>query len=166
MFPVRLSPGLRSFATTSRLDFKFKLTDEMVKKELEEKKLREKKEEPVQALHTKESPLIMGRVSSEGYKNIIKVGIPKHRLNELLLMYIRENDDIQVFDENNLCKPGDWILIRRLPVSLDPTVHHKVERVVYSYGNYVDPLTGRRSFGLYYDDDIRRLERIKVEVAS
>lgn len=155
--------GCRQLSTTSQLGFKFKLTEEM-SREYEKAKEAVKEEVKEPALHTKQSPLIMGRVSSERYKSVIKVAIPKHRMNDMLLLYRRENDDIEAYDENNICQPGDWILLRRDETIVDKNIKHKVERVVHSYGNYVCPLTGRRSFGLYYDDDMERLERIKVEL--
>lgn len=118
---------------------------------------------PVQTKEQPVSPLLMARVSSDRFKSVVKVAVPKHRLNDLLLLYVRENDDIQAHDENNICKAGDWVLLRRQTNPIDPLIAYKVERVVYSYGNLVDPLTKRRSYGLYYDDEIRKLEDIKVE---
>lgn len=144
--------------------FKFKLTDEMVREQEEKARNAPKKPEPEKALHTKESSLIMGRVSSDRYDKVIKVAIPKHRLNEHLLLYVRENDNIYALDEHNQCKPGDWILLRRQEKPIDEGVEHKVDRVVYYYGNYVDPITSRRSIGLYYDDDVRKLEEIKLDL--
>lgn len=152
----------RNLATTSQLGFKFKLTEEM-SREFEEKKKAEMKPESPQALHTKENTLIMGKVSSDRYKNVIKVGVPKHRLNEVLLLYIRENDDVQALDAENICKPGDWVLLRRDPNPIDKRVTHTVEKIVHSRGHYVDPLTNRRTFGIYYDDEVTRLEKIKME---
>jgi len=132
-------------------------------KQYEDKKRAEMKEEPdTRSLHAKESSLIMARVSSERYKKVIKVAVPKYRLNEYYLLYRKENDNLYAYDENDECKPGDWILLRRQKEPLDKGVEHKVERVVYQYGNYIDPLTNRRSYGLYYDDDIERLEKIKI----
>ena len=151
--------------TTSQLNFKFKLTEEM-SRDFEEKKRQEeaskKKTEP--ALHTKENPIIMGKVSHDRYKDVVKVAIPKHRLNEHLLMYIRDLDNIQALDENNIANPGDWVLLRKDPELVDPKVTHKIERVIYSYGKYIDPITGRRSLGIYFDDDMERLERIKLDI--
>lgn len=132
-------------------------------REFEEKMKAEKKPESPPALHTKENPLIMGKVSSDRYKNVIKVGVPKHRLNDVLLMYIRENDDVQALDAENICKPGDWVLLRRDPEPVDERVSHIVERVVHSSGHFVDPLTNRRTLGIYYDDDLVDLERIKMD---
>lgn len=154
----------RNIITTPTVAFKFKLTEEMTREFEDSELAKNKKEPPPQALHTKEGSLIMGRVSSERFRKVVKVGIPKHRLNNHLLMFFREIDDIYAYDEDDSCKPGDWILLRRQKEPLDKDVMHTVERVVYSYGNYVDPITGRRSLGLYYDDDFEKLEKIKLEL--
>lgn len=157
----------RDLSTSACLNFKFKLTEEM-SKEFEQKQLEKLKEKeakkPKPALHTIENSIIMGRVSSERYQNVIKVAIPKHRFNEHLVMYVRENDNILAYDKDNNCKPGDWILLRNTPELPDKKVTHTVERVIHSYGKYIDPITGRRSLGLYYDDDMERLEKIKVDL--
>lgn len=153
----------RQLGTTSQLNFKFKLTEDMSKEFEEKQKAKEKPPSPM-ARHTKENTLIMGKVSSDRYQKVIKVGVPKHRLNDLLLLFVRELDNVQAHDENDVCKPGDWVLLRRDPDPVDKTVTHKVERVVHSYGNWVDPITNRRAFGIYYDDDRAKLEKIKMDL--
>lgn len=105
----------------------------------------------------------MGKVSSDRYKKVVKCGVPKHRFNEFLSLYIRESYDVQALDENDICKPGDWVLLRQKE-TVDTKVTHEVERVVYSYGHYIDPITNKRSLGLYFDDDMKQLEKIKVEM--
>lgn len=162
--PIRLRPIItRQFCTSPQLGFKFKLTEEL-SKAFEEKQKAKQKPPPEPALHTKLNSLIMGRVSHERYKKVVKVAIPKHRLNEYFLLYIRESDNVQALDDNDVCKPGDWVLLRRDEELPDQKVRHRVERVVYSYGKYIDPLTGRRSLGIYFDDDMDRLEKIKIEL--
>lgn len=106
----------------------------------------------------------MGRVSDERYKQVVKIGVPKYRLNEYYLIFVKEQDNVQALDADNISKPGDWVLIRRNPDAVDEKVPFVIEKVVYSYGNYIDPLTGKRAFGIYYDEDLERLEKIKLEV--
>lgn len=154
----------RCLHSSPRINFKFKLTDEMTQEFKKTEAAKPKDPTPQKALHTLESSLIMARVSHERYDKVIKVAVPKHRLNEAFLLYVRENDDILVYDEKSECNPGDWILVRRQEEPIDKDVEHKVESIVYSYGNYIDPLTGRRSFGLYHDDDIEKLEKIKLDL--
>jgi len=151
-----MSKPVQSLLRAATRDIKFKLPDEYQKTETKAK--------PEQALHTKESSLIMARVSHERYKNIVKCAVPKHRLNPVLMMFRRENDDIQVIDDSNMSSPGDWVLVRRDDSIPDEDVKHRLERVVYQYGKYIDPLTNRRTLGLYYDDDMTHLERIKVDL--
>lgn len=145
------------------MGFKFKLTEEM-SREFEERQEANKKPESPMALHTKENTIIMGKVSHDRYQNVVKVGVPKHRLNEFLLLYVRENDNVQALDENNITKPGDWVMLRKIEDPVDQKVTHTVERVLHSYGHFVDPLTNRRTLGIFYDDDIEKLERIKMEL--
>lgn len=160
-----LSPNIinlcRRLSTTPRMGFKFKLTDEM-SKEFEDQQKSQKKSEPLLAQHTRSNTLIMGKVSSDRYKKVVKCGVPKHRFNDFLLMHVRENDDVQALDENDVCKPGDWVLLRREIDPVDKLVTHRVERIVYSSGHIIDPITNRRSFGLYFDDEMVQLEKMKI----
>lgn len=79
--PVMIS---RRLSTSPIVNFKFKLTEDM-SRQFEEQQKKKKKELEAKkaqpALHTRESSLIMGKVSSDRYKKVIKVGVPKHRLN-------------------------------------------------------------------------------------
>lgn len=108
--------------------------------------------------------LIMGRVSHDRYRNVVKIGIPKHRFNSHICMYFREQESIYALDEGNICASGDWVLLRKQASPIDEGVNHKVEKLVYKYGEWIDPLTGRRSLGIHYDDEMRRLEEIKLQV--
>lgn len=152
----------RKISTTPRSDFKFKLTEEM-SRELEEKQKAEKRHESPKATHTVANAIIMGKISHDRYKKIVKVGVPKHRLNEFLLLYVREHDDVQAIDENDQTKPGDWVILRKIDDPIDPKVTHRIEQVVHRYGNYVDPLTNRRTLGIYYDEDVEKMEMIKMD---
>lgn len=155
----------RYFSTTPRLlrVIKFDITKEQINEyDAKRDEERQKSRAPTKP-KISSSPLLMGKVSSERNNKIIKVGVPKHTLNNFVLMYIRKLDNIYVHDDLN-CKPGDWILIRKAEKQIDVDVEHFVERIVYKYGKYIDPITNRRSFGLYYEDDIERLEKIKLEL--
>ena len=153
----------RQLSTSQMACFKFKLTEEMMR-ESADAQTKAVKKEPEKSLHAREGSLIMARVSHERHKNIIKCAVPKHRLNDLLLMYVRENDNVQALDDNGVANPGDWILLRRDESIPDKNVDHRVEKIVYTYGKYVDPITNRRSLGLYFDDDWEQLERIKIDI--
>lgn len=149
------------------MQFKFKLTEE-ASREMEEKLKKEAEEKAAKAKPlaqcTTESSLIMARISHDRYKDTVKVGVPKHRFNEHFTMYVREQDNVYAYDPDRISEPGDWVLLRRLPEALDENVNHKVEKVVYRYGHIIDPLTGRRTYGIKYDDDLERLEKIKLDI--
>lgn len=157
----------RQLQTTSIQNFKFKFTEDMAREQEKKMKIKEEedaKKQPEQAITTKETTLLMGRVSDDRYKSVVKIGVPKHRLNEYFLMYIREQDSVYALDENNIAKPGDWVLIRKKTDIPDKKVTHIVDKVIYKMGNLVDPLTNKRSLGLYYDEDYRELEKIKLDL--
>lgn len=160
---LRAIIGIRKFCATPTVGFKFKLTEDM-SKQFEEDQKAKKKPDPPLAITTKENNLLMGRVSHERYKQVVKIGVPKHRLNTHYLLFVRETDNVQALDPNDIAKPGDWVMIRRDPDTVDERVPFVIERVIYSRGEWIDPLTGRRSFGIYYDDDLEQLEKIKLEV--
>lgn len=108
--------------------------------------------------------LIMARCGHGGYNKVIKAGVPQHVFDDYHNMFVRKSINIKAYDEKQLCKPGDWVLLRQTEEPIDVDVDHIVERVVYNYGNYTDPLTGRRSLGLHYDEDVSKLENIKIDL--
>lgn len=157
----------RQFYQSSVMNFKFKFTETMARDE--ELKLKQKEEEELKkkarpALHTYDSSLIMGRVSHDRYKKVVKIGVPKHRLNEYYLLYVKEQDNVYALDEKNLTNPGDWVLLRRNHEISDEKVTHVIEKVVYKYGHYVDPITKKRSSGLYFDEDKEEYEKVKLQL--
>lgn len=154
----------RHISTSNSHGFKFKLTEEISEQyEQEQKKKKDQESAPTLSKPTLESSILMGKVSSDRYQKVIKIGVPKHRMNQILNMWIRETDNVYAYDEHDECKPGDWVIIEKKTLS-DPKVTHQVKRVTYKSGNWVDPITGRRAFGIYYDDDLEKLEKIKIDL--
>lgn len=47
-------------------------------------------------------------------------------------------------DPNNYCKPGDVVLIDKLPQRLSKNVTHQVSKVVYPLGDITDPITNKK----------------------
>lgn len=165
--PVSIHCRSKLFSLSQVRTFKMKLTEELIQEGEAKRRAAEeeaKRHLPEKASHTKESSLIMGRVSSERYNKVVKIGVPKHRLNELLLLYLSEQDNVYAYDELDECKAGDWVLLRRQKEPVDEGVEHKVERIVYHYGKFIDPITNRRSMGFYFEDDYERLEKIKLDL--
>jgi len=67
--------------------------------------------------------------------------VPATREN--LLMYFKKDSYIFAHDPNKLCKSGDVVLVKELPQKLTRQITHSVERVVFNYGDVVDPITGK-----------------------
>ncbi|RWS04753.1 carrier protein-like protein [Dinothrombium tinctorium] len=107
--------------------------------------------------------LLLCRCLERTMKQTIKVMIPKLKFDSFLNMHFRENDLMLVHDKNEICEPNDWILVRELPEKLSLKVKHTVEKVVYKSGHIVDPLTGKKSLGYEYVEDIEKLSRFTNE---
>lgn len=61
---------------------------------------------------------------------------------------------------------GDTVLIRRIERPERPTaiVMHKVERVVFKYGNVIDPITKKRVVQDEFSDEIELKKQLVKEV--
>ncbi|RWS29901.1 carrier protein-like protein [Leptotrombidium deliense] len=51
-------------------------------------------------------------------KQTIQVQVPKLSFDSFLKMHFRTNDLLLAHDEQEICKPNDWLLIRELPERL------------------------------------------------
>lgn len=61
-------------------------------------------------------------------------------------MYFVKSTDFLAIDENAQCQLGDTVLIRAIPKLKDTQSHykHSVDKIVFKYGNVIDPITGKR----------------------
>lgn len=100
-------------------------------------------------------------------KQSVKVALPQMKLDSYLNAYFRENDELNVHDPKEIAKPGDWILIRPLPTPISLKVKHELLKVVYIEGNRYCPLTGKKTVGVEFADEIemesQALEWIPLE---
>ncbi|KAE9552254.1 hypothetical protein FO519_004532 [Halicephalobus sp. NKZ332] len=77
--------------------------------------------------------------------------------NSYIKKYFAESKDYWALDDRSTCKVGDQVLIRIAERSQRPTssVMHNVERVIFQFGNLIDPITKKRVLnGLQYEDEI------------
>lgn len=100
--------------------------------------------------------LVLGKVWSSTMKQTIKVGVPRLKFDPFLNMHFREPDPLLVHDPEEKCKPGDWILIREMPQRLSLQVNHRVEKIVYSAGKVIDPITGKQALGYEYVEHVNK----------
>ena len=87
-------------------------------------------------------------------KNTIRCAVPTLKYDDYLKAHFRESSELLAHDPDEKAKPGDWVLVKELPEPLSIKVKHRLFKVVYVEGNIVCPLTGKRSFGYEYMEDV------------
>ncbi|CAN8024863.1 unnamed protein product [Ixodes persulcatus] len=100
--------------------------------------------------------ILMGKCISSAMKKSVRVVVPRFVLNTYLMAHYKERTEYDVFDANEECKPGDWVIIRELPERLSLKIAHKVEKIVFKDGNIIDPLTGQKCMFTDYVKDVDR----------
>ncbi|KHN74064.1 Lissencephaly-1 -like protein [Toxocara canis] len=115
--------------------------------------------------------LLMGKVvqlSHIGLKRTpcAQVRCRRNEFNVYLKKYFARPFDYWALDADSLTNLGDTVLIRRIDRPDRPTavVMHKVERVVFKYGNVIDPVTKKRVVQDEYSDEIELKQRLVKEV--
>lgn len=89
-------------------------------------------------------------------RQTVKVFVPKLQFDDFLKMHFRENDELYVHDPQEQCRPGDWILVRKLDQPMSLKVQHQLVRVVYENGNKICPITGKKAVGYKFEDEISK----------
>lgn len=97
--------------------------------------------------------LLMGKVCEHYMKDIVRVAVPQLKFSNYLMWHFRESSELYALDKDNICKEGDWVLVKELPEKISLKVKFKIEKLVHQNGNLICPLTGRRSIGYYYADE-------------
>lgn len=97
--------------------------------------------------------LLMAKVCENYMKNVVRVAVPKLNFDTCLQWHFRESYELYALDKDDICKVGDWILVRELPKKISLKVKFQVEKLVHQNGNLICPLTGRKSVGFYYADE-------------
>lgn len=80
-------------------------------------------------------------------------------------MHFRESDEMMVRDETGKCEMGDWIIVKPMEIKKTINVDYELYKFVYKHGNYICPLTGKRSYGFMFKEDYDRYN-IKKEYDS
>jgi|UniRef100_A0A914PK91 ribosomal protein S17 len=95
--------------------------------------------------------LLLGKVvqiNKIGLKQIpcALVRCQENIFNSHIKKYFAESKDYWALDHKNKSNVGDHVLIKKAEKSERPTssVEHTVERVVFQYGNLIDPITKKR----------------------
>lgn len=97
----------------------------------------------------------MAKVYRPVMKQIIKVAIPRLKLDLYLNMYFRELDEILVFDAKEEGRVGDWVLIKELEDNLTIQVKHQVVKVVYVRGKLIGMFQARLNGSIKHCQQLR-----------
>ncbi|PAV84665.1 hypothetical protein WR25_00757 [Diploscapter pachys] len=89
-----------------------------------------------------------------------------NEFNKYLKLYYQNSFDFWAIDSESKGNLGDVVLIKKLDAAKKPKadVSHLVDRVVFKYGNIVDPVTGKRVIRDQFDDEIELRKQLVEEV--
>ncbi|VDO50933.1 unnamed protein product [Haemonchus placei] len=117
--------------------------------------------------------LLMGKVvklSNVGIDRVpcAQVRCSMNEFNRYLKMYFARAFEFWALDRESKGNLGDMVLIRRIPVDQRPTtnVAHLIDRVVFKYGNIVDPVTGRRVIKDEFADEIELRKHLVEQIVD
>ncbi|KAK5967160.1 Lissencephaly-1 B [Trichostrongylus colubriformis] len=115
--------------------------------------------------------LLMGRIvklSNIGIDHVpcAQVRCSMNEFNIYLKKYFARAFEFWALDRESKGQLGDTVLIRRIGIDQRPTtsVAHAIDRVVFKYGNIVDPVTGRRVIKDEYADEIELRKKLVGEI--
>ncbi|CAB3402182.1 unnamed protein product [Caenorhabditis bovis] len=113
--------------------------------------------------------ILMGKIT-----DITQIGIDRipcahvrcqmNEFNIYLKKYFARSFDFWALDRTSVGSIGDTVLIKRIDGSERPkaNVSHTVDRVIFKFGNIIDPVTGRKIFKDQFSDEID-LKKIMIE---
>ncbi|KIH57574.1 hypothetical protein ANCDUO_12229 [Ancylostoma duodenale] len=115
--------------------------------------------------------LLMGKVvklSNIGIDRVpcAQVRCSMNEFNIYLKKYFARSFEFWALDKQSKGELGDTVLIRRIGVDERPTtnVAHAIDRVVFKYGNIVDPVTGKRVIKDEFSDEIELRKKLVGEI--
>nr|CAB3263996.1 28S ribosomal protein S17, mitochondrial-like [Phallusia mammillata] len=88
--------------------------------------------------------LAFGKVVYKPLPNRARVQVALNRLNEILLVYIRETHTLDVHDQSGKSRPGDLVLLKKFNDPEFKFETHTIKEIVFPVGAVVDPITGLR----------------------
>nr|CAG4649782.1 EOG090X0GMQ [Scapholeberis mucronata] len=99
---------------------------------------------PVAALKISKMSTLLARCLPSDLKNAVKLTVKIMEFDTNLNMHFSKHETVYAHDPSNCCKPGDVVLIDKLPQRLSKNVTHQVNKVVYPFGDITDPITNKK----------------------
>ncbi|KZS22025.1 28S ribosomal protein S17, mitochondrial [Daphnia magna] len=97
---------------------------------------------------------VLARCLPSDVKNAAKFKVKLVEFDQNLNMHFAKHVTVYANDPTNACKPGDVVLIDKLPKKLTKHITHQVYKIVYSFGDITDPITGKKVVVGKYRDEI------------
>ncbi|ETN75307.1 hypothetical protein NECAME_12477 [Necator americanus] len=117
--------------------------------------------------------MLIGKVvklSNIGIEHVpcAQVRCSMNEFNIYLKKYFARSFEFWALDKQSKVDLGDTVLIRRIGMDERPTttVAHTVDRVVFKYGNIVDPVTGKRVIKDEFSDEIELKKKLIGEIVD
>ncbi|KAJ1357504.1 37S ribosomal protein S17 mitochondrial [Parelaphostrongylus tenuis] len=114
---------------------------------------------------------LLGRIiklSNIGVDHIpcAQVRCQMNEFNVYLKKYFARSFEFWALDKESKANLGDTVLIRRIGIDERPTtnVAHAIDRIVFKYGNIVDPVTGKRVIKDEFSDEIELRKHLVEEI--
>ncbi|KAF4518329.1 hypothetical protein B566_EDAN009117 [Ephemera danica] len=99
-------------------------------------------------MSAKKCTMVLGRCLPFFAKSVVsnaaRIQVKRMELDQNLLMYFNKTTTFLAHDPEQICKPGDVVLVQELPKKLTPDIAHKVLEVVYPLGDVTDPITSKK----------------------
>uniref|UniRef100_A0A0R3RHZ4 40S ribosomal protein S17 n=1 Tax=Elaeophora elaphi TaxID=1147741 RepID=A0A0R3RHZ4_9BILA len=115
--------------------------------------------------------MLLGKVLKHTYIGNDKIPCVQVRcrlndFDEYIKKYFSRPIDLWALDPKNLTGLGDTILITKCDVNKRPVklVTHVVDRVMFKYGNIIDPITKKRVIKEKYEDEISLQTELVKEI--
>uniref|UniRef100_A0A0N5CEF8 Nucleic acid-binding protein n=1 Tax=Strongyloides papillosus TaxID=174720 RepID=A0A0N5CEF8_STREA len=99
----------------------------------------------------------------------VQVRCPQNEFNSYLKKYHVKSYDYWAVDTGNKVKIGDSILIKTLSKEIEKPsidINHQVDRIVFKFGNVVDPVTGKRVIERKFVDEIELEQKLVKSIVE
>nr|CAH0099103.1 unnamed protein product [Daphnia galeata] len=97
---------------------------------------------------------VLARCLPSDLKNAAKFKVKLMEFDPYLNMHFAKHVTVYAHDPSNMCKPGDVVMIDRLPKKLTKNITHQINKIVYTFGDITDPITGKKVVVGKYRDEI------------
>ena len=100
--------------------------------------------------------LLLAKVLTSAVKSKINVQVTSYKFDKFFTCHFKDRTNLEALDQELQTKPGDWVLLEKLPEKYSLTVEHRVRKLVWQQGNIIDPITGKRCVETDFEEDLDR----------